>query len=70
MNELYTKVEHFESKKIKEILEKNYKCETKKLTGTTIFSENFTGYIHFVKKGQMLIFSESKSINENSEVMF
>lgn len=68
MNELFWKVEHFESKKIKGIIEKTYKCQTKKLKGTTIFSENFTGYINFVKKGQMFVFVEDKTFTEDSEV--
>lgn len=68
MIELYRKVQYFESKKIPTLLKKTYACETKKLRGTTIFSENFSGYLRFVKKGQMFIFTEGEELEEETEV--
>ena len=68
MNELYRKKQHFESSKVKVLLEKSHQCQTRKLKGTTIFSENFSGHIHFMKKGQMFVFTEDQQVDEDSEV--
>lgn len=68
MIELYRKVQHFESKKIPSLLKKSFACETKKLKGTTIFSENFAGYLKFVKKGQMFVFTEDETLTEETQV--
>lgn len=69
MNELYEKVEYMESSKIKKILEKKYPSKTKKQKGTTLFGENFGGYLRFMKKGNLFIFTEKENLDVDNEVI-